>query len=393
MNQRERLLAIAVGGLFAALLITWGLGKYRTALSFRQQALTAQRDQQKQIHEQLVNGEYANRYMGEYLVRSLPPNPERAKSIYKQWLLETIESNELVAANVSANRSRLIGGLYQRMEFRVNGQTDIPNFVELLHDFYAKDYLHRIRDFSLTPMKEGNFKVELSIDVIALLAAPNELPPRDRSSWKIDRNVAAYHDKILNRTLFEPPNQAPKYSGQSVVQSVVGSDAPSPLTFEDPEGHSIRYEFIEPPPDFVELDHANGTLQINTDDKQEFTILLRAIDGGYPSQSTEQTLTIKIIDPPPEPEPPAAKPDFDDANQTVLSGLVQGDGQWTAWLHVRTRGKTLKLRSGDQFEIGSLHGTALDVTPKHVVLKIDDREFKLLHGGNLGATVNKPNEE
>lgn len=392
MNQRERLLAIAVGGLLMAFMLSWGLGKYRSALNSKRLALSAQQNKQQQIHQQLINGEYANRYMGEYLIRSLPPNPEKAKSIYKNWLLETVVSNQVAKPNVSANSSRSIGGLYQRFEFRVSGQTEVANFVDLMHDFYAKDYLHRIRDFSLVPMVDGGYKLDMSIDAIALLAASSELPAREQRSWQANKDVAEYRDKILNRNFFEPPNKPPQYNGQAVVESIVGSKSPTPLTFEDPDGHSIRYEFVESPPEFVKLDEQSGMLMITSTETQEFDIQVRATDAGYPSQSIEQTLTVKVVDPPPQPKPPEPTPDFDDASQTLLTGLVQGGGEWTAWMNVRTRGTTLKLRVGDQFEIGSVKGTVVEVTAREAILEIDGQKIKLRQGGSLAAAVQQSDE-
>ncbi len=390
MNQRERLLAIAVGGLLAALVISWGWGKYRAAVNSRRQALTAQLEEQNRIYEQLIEGERANRYMGEYLIRSLPPDPEQARSDYQQWLLETVQASALELPNVSSNSSRSIGGLYQRLEFRVSGETDVPHFIELLHNFYSQDYLHRIRDFSLLPTKQGNFKLELSIDAIALLNASKEVTVPKGRSWRVDQELAGYRSTIMNRNLFEPPNQPPRYSGEAVVESLVGGDAPARLNFEDPDGHLIEYEFVEPPPTFVHLDKQNGALRVETLEKQEFEIQVRATDDGYPRQSTEQTLTIKVVDPPPEPEPAKPKPDFDDASQTVLTALVQGRDQWTAWMHVRTRGRTLRLKIGDQFEIGSLKGSVVDVNSEYAMLEIDGRQFKLEPAGNLSEAAKQP---
>ena len=387
MNQRERLLSIAVAGLLAAFAISWGFGKYRSALNSRQQARAAGLNEQNQIDEQLIRGEYANRYMGEYLVRSLPANSERAKSDYKQWLLETVESNDLAAAKVTAGTSRTMGGLYQRLDFRVNGQSTLPNFVDLLHEFYAKDYLHRIRSFSLTPTKDATFKVELVIDAIALLAAAPDTPEPEGTSWRVSPDVATYRNQILNRNLFEPPNQSPKYNGDTIVETVLGSGTPTPLTFEDPEGHSIRYEFLQPPPEFVQLDQNSGMLTVTTQEKQEFDIHVRATDTGYPNRSLDKKLTVKIVDPPPKPAEPEPSAKFDDASQTVLTALVQGRDEWTAWMHVRTRDQTLRLRIGDRFEIGSVKGTVVDVTPRYAMLEIDGRKFRLQPAGILGEAA------
>jgi hypothetical protein len=332
--------------------------------------------------------------MGEYMIRSLPGDPEQAQSQYQQWLLDTVQENELSNALVDANSSRSIGGLYQLLDFRVRGDADVPGLLRLLHAFYAKDYLHRIRDMSIRRTRGGDFQVEMAIDAIALLAAPNDLPKRTDPSWRVDGDVAAYMEPIMNRNLYEPPNQPPSFGGQREVEAVVGRETPLPLPFKDPEGHSIRYELVEGPQQLVRLDERSGTLRVLSDETTEFDVTVRAIDSGYPKRSSEQQMTIRVVEPPePEPEPPARLA-FDDATQTVLTALVQGRDEWMAWMHVRTRDQTLRLRVGDSFEIGSLKGKVVEVTPRYVMLEIDDgRKFELRPSGNLSeaAKTAEPN--
>jgi len=197
----------------------------------------------------------------------------------------------------------------------------------------------------------------------------------------------------MNRNFFEPPNGAPQYTGRPEIEAIVARDSPVPLTFKDPEGHQIRYEFVETPPEFVRLDEPSGTLHIKSDEKREFQIQVRAIDDGYPRRTTEQTLTVKVVDPPPPPVAPPPKLAFDDATQTVLTALVQGRDEWTAWMHVRTRDTTLRLKVGDGFEIGSLKGKVVDVTPRYVTLEIDGRRFTLKPSGNLSEAAKRAEED
>ena len=387
MNQRERMLSIAVGGLLIGVAVWWGMGKYRSALKTRQNQITALTNEQQRLTEQQLQGEYANRQMGEYMVRSLPGEPQHAQSDYQEWLLGVVQDNKLSKAVVDSNSSRPIGGIYQKIDFRVQADTTLPNFINLMHDFYAKDYLHRIRDFSFRPTREGGYRVEMSIDAIALLAAPNDLPPREESSWRVDGEVASYFDPIMNRNFFEPPNNAPRYTGRERLEAIVGRDTPLPLTFQDREGDEVQLEFGETPPEFVRLDSRSGTLRVMSDEKREIEILVRAIDDGYPRRSTEQRLIVQVVDPPPPPAPPAPKLAFDDATQTVLTALVQGRDEWTAWMHVRTRDQTLRLKVGDGFEIGSLKGKVVEVTPRFVTLEIDGRKFTLKPAGNLSEAA------
>lgn len=387
MNERERLLSIVVAGMLVITVVWWGFGKYNTAIKSRTNQIDQLKQTQQQLNEQRLQGEYANRQMGEYMIRSLPGNPEQAQAQYQQWLLDMVQENDLSQALVDANSSRTIGGLYQLLEFRVRGNSDVPGLIRLLHTFYAKDYLHRIRDMSIRRTREGDFQLEMSVDAIALLAAPTDLPPREQRSWRVDGDVAAYLNPIMNRNLYEPPNQPPRFAGRPEVEAFVGQDTPAPLPFNDPEGHSIRYELVEGPEGLVSLDPRSGTLRIRSDEKTEFNVKIRATDDGYPNRTFEQPLLVRVVDPPaPEPEPEAPLA-FDDASQTVLTALVQGRNEWTAWMHVRTRDMTLKLRVGDAFEIGSLKGTVVGVTPRAVTLEIDGRQFELRPSGNLSEAA------
>lgn len=383
MNERERFLSILVAGLLIATGVWWCFGNYNQAIQSRQNQIDQLVTTQAQLNEKRLLGELANRQMGEYMLRSLPGDPEQAQSKYQQWLLDLVQGSDLTQALVDANSSRTIGGLYQLLDFRVRGNSDVPGVLKLMYSFYSKDYLHRIRDLSLLKNRQGGFQLEMSIDVIALLGAPNDLPLREEPSWRIDGDLAAYLDPIMNRNLYEPPNQPPKFGGRSEVEAIVGRDTPTPLAFKDPDGHRMRYELVEGPYEFVSIDSSSGTLRIRSDQTAEFDVTVRATDNGYPSRSSEQRLVVKVLDPPPpepEPEPPAG---FDDASQTVLTALVQGRNEWTAWLHVRTKDETIKLKVGDTFEIGSILGSVKSVSARSAILEVAGSTLELEPSGNL----------
>ncbi|MGI9473367.1 MAG: cadherin repeat domain-containing protein [Rubripirellula sp.] len=388
MNEREKNLVKIIGTVVICYVLWTGYSRYRNAIKTRQNQIASLQEQQQQLFEQQLQGEYANRQMGEYLVRSLSSDPEQAQSEYQQWLLQVV-SKQIEKPSVDANSSRAIGGLYQLIDYRVSGTAELPELIGLLHEFYAKDYLHRIRDLSVRPSKTGGFALDMSVDVIALLSAPDELPERSEPSWRVDGDTESYVNAIMDRNLYEPPNQAPKYSGSSSIEAILGRDTPSPLAFKDAEGHSLNFEFVEEPPEFVRLDPRSGTLRVNASEKQEFDLVVRATDNGYPRRTTEQRIKIRVVDPPPPPVEAPPKLAFDDATQTVLTALVQGRNEWTAWMHVRTRDKTLRLKVGDGFEIGSLKGSVVEVTPRYVTLEIDGRRFELKPAGNLSEAAKR----
>ena len=393
MNEREKNLVKLVGAILVLYLIWTGYGRYQSAVSQREAQVSQLSSKQAELTEQVTQGALADRQLGEYMARSLPSNPELARSQYQQWLLELVHDKGMDNVMVDFTSSRSMGEVYQKIEFRITGATKLPSLIGMMHDFYAKDYLHRIRELTIAPLKSGGFNVTMNVDVIALVNAPDDLPQRMEPSYRVDADADAYIAVIMNRNLYEPPNQPPRYSGGRSIEAFVGRDSPTPLTFKDPEGHDIRVELGDDPPDFVRLDSRSGTLRVNSDVVQEFKLLVRAIDSGYPRRTTEQTITVRVVDPPPPPADPPAKPSFDDASQTVLTALVQGREDWTAWMHVRTRDQTLRLKIGDSFEIGSLKGTVVDVTPRYAILEVDGRRFELKPAGNLGDAAKRAEVE
>ena len=400
MTQRERLLSIAIGGLIGAIVLQWGFSKYRAAITTRSNQITTLTNQKTLLEEQVLQGAFAEKQMGEYLSRSLPGNPETAQSEYQNWLLGVVGKHVTEDPRVNATNTTPVGDLYTRISFSVDGETTLPKLIELLHDFYAKDYLHRVSKLLIAPTREDQnvLDVKMSIDAIALSSASEEASPPKNTSWRVDKDLVDYKEPILNRNFFEPPNQSPKYTGKSSVEAIVNKSTSIPLTFKDPDSDSVRYELIgvsetsDGKPE-VSLNEATGTLSVLSAAKEEFEVKIRATDNGFPARSIEQTLIVKVTDPPPPPKEPEPEPEFDDAKQTVLTALVQGRDDWTAWMNVRTRGKTLKLRVGDKFEIGSVSGEVIEVTPKYVMLEIDGIRFSLRPAGILADAASKAKED
>ena len=393
MTQREKFLAMVVGGLLVFGVIYWGFNKYQTALKTRTNQITSLEEEKMRLEETLFSGAIAERQMDEYFVRSLPGNTERARSQYSQWLLDMAQENRLRGANVDPSSPIPVGDLYNKHGFRVTGKADMSSVLNLMYSFYAKDYLHRIRVFDLKPDRSGGFDVELTVDAIGLNQVPADAEAPGTESWRVEPDVVAYREPIMNRNFFEPPNQAPKYTGKTTVEAYVNKTTPVPLTFKDPENHKIRYELIDAPEDLVSLDERSGTLRVNSDEKRKIEVSVRATDEGYPRRSIEQKLLVSIVDPPPPPAPPLPKPKFDDASRTFLAGLVNGGNEWEAWMDVRTRGKTLKLRLNDEFEIGTVKGKVTNITAKYVELEIEGQKLELKYKDALADAVKRLQED
>ena len=325
--------------------------------------------------------------MGEYRVRSLPSDAETGQSRYQKWLLSVMQQNHLTHQSVDPTSSRLIDGVYRQFAFRVQGNAKTPDLIGLLHGFYSKDYLHRIRSLSVRPSRTGDFKIEMSVDAIGIVGTPSDLPEPSNESWQVSESLAAYQDTILNRNFFEPPNITPRFCWARKRGGFCWPTNHVPLVFKDTKDQLLTYALGEDAPEGVTIDQNTGTLHVQCNEKQSLELQVQVTDDGYPPRTTLQKLTINIVDPPPPPQPAPPKLKFDDAKQTVLTGLVQGRGQWQAWMHVRTRDQTLKLHAGDSFEIGSVQGEIVEVNAHHAVLESNGKRYELKVFGNLSESI------
>ncbi|MEM1226980.1 MAG: cadherin repeat domain-containing protein [Planctomycetota bacterium] len=395
MNQRERYLSIAVGGLVLAIVFQWGFGRYRSAIRMRNNRLASLQNETQVLEERRIQGAYADRQMGEYLSRSLPSDPEQARSSYQAWLLDTAAGEGLRDAIVDPISEVPVGDLYRRFGYRVAGQTSMEGLLDLLYRIHARDTLHRIRELNFGPDRNGDISVEMAIDSIALnAAAPDAQAPSDTPSYRIADDWEAMRLRILDRNFFQPPNQAPRYTGPSRLVATRGRPEQISLSFSDPERHAMRFAVDSELPDWVTFDPRGGRLRMSPptdlqlDDPVQLTV--RVSDQGYPNREMTQTLTLSVVDPKVEP-PPVAPPRFDDASQTYLTGLLDGR-EPVAWMKVRTKGETLKLRIGDSFEIGTVKGKVVGINSRTAELEIEGQRYQFRQAEKLSDVLRAGND-
>ncbi len=384
MTTREKILTFGVGGILVVAGLQYLWMQYRGAVEARQTRIATLDDQIFQARDQLIQGAFSDQMMGEYLVRSLPSDLETAVPDYMRWLYEIISLIDLRETSVKYVSSVPAGDLYQSHSFKVNGRTDQLGWVELLYAFDSKDYLHRISSLQVRPARDGGLAIDMTIDVISLSAAQPDLVPPKHSSPLIG-DFDLYADTIWERNFFSPPNQPPRFTTPSRLSVNLGETAQIAIAAADPEEQRVRYEIVGDHPEGFEIDPRSGEIRWQPESLGVYSVAVRASDDGLPSQSSEQTFEIAVVEPPVAAEDPSAG--FDEATQTVLTGLVQGRGDWTAWMKVRTQGTTLKLRPGDQFQIGKMSGTVVDVNSKYVLLESDGKRFELRVAGNLAEAA------
>ena len=325
-----------------------------------------------------------------------------AQNRYQSWLLESADKAGVADVSVDPIGDIPVGDLYRRFGFRLSGKTNLKDLVSLLHQIAAKDFLHRIREMNFGPARDGGLNLEMTLDVAALNIAEADPEELQAPSWRITKDLAESQRMILNRNFFEPPNQPPQFRGSENMVAYRGQDNQLKFSFDDPERTQVRITVKGDLPDWARFDEGSGELKVrppalaedSSDDDadsnssvEKLEVNLIASDEGYPRREVSQRIVVDFRDPPPPPKPSPPPPGFDDSTQTFLTALVQGQDDWTAWMNVRTRGKTLKLRAGDEFEIGSIRGKVVEVYSKGVRLEIEGKLYELRPAGKLSEAI------
>ena len=163
--------------------------------------------------EQLVAQKQGKR-LESFAARALPDDPQLARSLYQQWLLNLVETNQLTSASVDAAqpirleiRSRTKKGKRQLVGHRINyslrGQATLGKLSGFLNDFRKAGHLHKIRAITLNPIgNEGRLDADLTIEVLCLEASANK---EQLGVWEVVDEAAvapSTYDHLVRRNLF-----------------------------------------------------------------------------------------------------------------------------------------------------------------------------------------------
>jgi hypothetical protein len=118
-------------------------------------------------------------------------------------------------------------------------------------------------------------------------------------------------------------------------------------------------------------------------------------EAKYVSELSSRNLFAKYV-PPAPPKPPEPKvvrkappppPKFDDAEHAYLTGIVQDQ----AWIHIRTRDETLRLKAGDKLKVGLLEGDIVSVDQRAITYRTSEGTFSVSLGQPIrpGAAISK----
>ena len=100
--------------------------------------------------------------------QSLPENTEQARSLYRNWLLETIRSAKLRNATVDSGSPKSRSGLVRAMPFNLRCRGTLSQITSALYEFERSKQLHRIVNLRLSPTTGGQFDLSAGVEALIL---------------------------------------------------------------------------------------------------------------------------------------------------------------------------------------------------------------------------------
>jgi hypothetical protein len=385
MNRRERILTIVVAAMVLIVGVNWLVKSVRNGFETRNRRLSSLASELQGKTDQQLLGAQSDVALAEYRKRSLPSNDERAIAEYQAWLRECITSAGVSSQVVDYTTTQSVGKLYKLHAFTVSARGNLQQLTQFLHSLHSRHYLQRMRTLSLQPTdKPGELQMQLAIDGLALLSALPDQPAPPKLGPRGERSYTELLTVIGNRNMFSEANRAPAFSGEATPKAIMGRNALIEAGFKDPdEGQTLTYS-MEGAPAEMRINPQTGAIEWEPKEVGEFKVLISAHDSGLPQQSAKQELVIKVEPPPPPEQPAAASPEFDDAKQARLTGLINARGQWRAWINVPTKSKLWKLSVGDELKIGTVSGTITEVNDRFVEVDSGGERWTLTVGQTVG---------
>jgi Putative Ig domain len=367
MTKREKILALGVAIVVVALLAQFGINRVRSGFKIKMNRLIALSDEVSKKQKIVADGFVAKQKMEAIAAKSLPKNSERAVARYREWLDKIIKDAGLQSPQNLFVKSSTEKDLYDSHQFQISGKGTLPQIVQLMFQFYEKDYLHRIRSLKISPERGQPYQLALVMEMDALSlnsASPTQAEPKDKSN-RVALELDEYRERIVSRNLFSPANRPPALQKTVAVQVAKDSSLDFQAAANDPDaGQKVLYEILGEAPKGLSIDKSTGKLVWLPRDLGDYQVTVKAKDDGIPSQSSVQTVAIKVI-PPPPPIETKEPPKFDVASQSFVNAFLTGSkGQPEVWIRSQTEEKTFQLKIGDELKLGGVVGkvTAIGAT-------------------------------
>lgn len=370
----------------------WFIGKYDD----NKNQIMSLGDERDREEERMMSGVKAERRRTYFNSISLSKDIEDSAQAYKAWLQPLcIESGLKLAGATPGDESplkfkrKIVG---ERKTVKVTASGNLGQLTDFLTRFYSVDALHRINSLKIVPQNEtaggeqkirtGILSIVVEIEVLGLATADLDdgfvVQPRP-----LARSKSEYEDTILRRNIFGPANNTPtltarprqSYDSETEVEvSMTGKDAD--------KSDALVFELIDSPFDGVELTQRAGSrsakLIIPGQLAGKYDFKVKVTDNGFPSKESFEEFSVTFADPEvtePEDDGPPPVP-FKHASQMRITGISLGrDGDWLAWITIRTTDENYKLRVGESLHLDGKEWFVDSIKPTEVVLRVGEKFF------------------
>lgn len=389
MNDREKKLAVLVGGL-AVLVIAFIA--YNMIGGMYQSRNTRIADLKKKIsaaERQDLLARRASSRMARYRDQSLPSaGKNEAQNKYGNWLTQTLSEAGMTKESSITKKRGIKVGEHTQYAFTVSVKSDLRGLTTFMYKFYSTDLLHRISRLKIRPIKNSKeLDLDFTVEAMAVKGSTNaeELPIHPANRLRLPDNDA-YLTAILARNVFGGSNQPPQLGVSDRLTAM--RDAPVNISAQgsDPDSLDKLNYTLRAPNLSAKIDPASGRVTWTPSKAGEYSLTITATDDGFPPLSVNKVVLVTVNDPPPPPPETPKKLEFDDAKYTILSAVLESANENQVWLHIRTKGQTLRLKAGDKFEIGSVKGIVKEIGSGRFTFEQDGKLQSLEKGGNLLQT-------
>lgn len=387
MTPRERILAVGVGATIGLFGLQYGISSISSTLADKRSQVAAAEESVRKLNEQIKQGKKSQDILRSLKSKSLPTNAELLNARYGEWLTQLGQEVGLRDIKITPHDSNKqvkpskTPPAFTSYKFTMQGECRTDQLVELLAKYYDKGLLHSMSNLKVKMTKQANvLNISLDSQAIALRGADAKQEFSKEPSGRLAKSAEEYEEIIIGRNPFAPPNQPPKLATSTRHELKRGERWSLKLEGSDPENDEVKFELASQDlPEGLNFSSRSGELSGSVNENGSYEVIVRAIDSGLPSKSSEHKFALKVVDPPPPPVE-VEKPKFDPAEQSRVTALVGGVKGPQVWVRSLTDGKSFQLSEGDDFEVGTIKAKVLSINLKESFAEFETEGIRWIVG-------------
>jgi hypothetical protein len=234
LSKRERNLAVVVGGvgLLTIIIVVWqlGFGGEASFSELRARYIDLSAKVEKKTKD-LDKAKRAAVKLDEWQQRSLPSDEDIARTLYHNWLQETVNKASFRGTKIETVPAQSHRGMFEEFKFTIRGQATLQHLTQFLFDFYQKGHLHKISLLQITPLEKTNdLDLIINVEALALVDAANRDKLTEVSGNRLQKKTFDDYRKIVEARNIFVAYTPPKPAGPP--QSAEKNTPPPPPKFD-----------------------------------------------------------------------------------------------------------------------------------------------------------------